>query len=358
DLAAARAWWAAGYTGAGVDVAVVDSGVARVGALAEPGRVLDGGDFRRGDPGAAHDGDPPGGGYGDGYGHGTFMAGLIAGRDPLGLAMAPDARIVAVPVGDEEGDADRAEVAAAIRWAAAHGREHGLNVRVLNLSYAAPPLPLGAPDPLLEAVEEAHRAGILVVAAVGNTGEAGPGLASPALSRAALAVGATRTAGGPSPLDDERAEFSARGAGCVGCRTPDLLAPGAHLRSWRAPGAVVDRRHPEGRDRDPRLFRGSGTSQAAAVTSGAAALVLSRWPHLSPDEVKAYLLAHAQPLPDLDATAQGAGALLLPPPHDDGGAVWSGARWSGTRWSGTRWSGTRWSGTRWSGTRWSGTRWS
>ena len=194
-------------------------------------------------------------------------------------------------------------------------------------------------------------------------------------------------------------------------RHVDLVAPGRSIRSLRAPGSTADLDHPGARVGD-RFFKGSGTSQAAAVVSGAAALLVSQRPDITPDQVKAIFMDHAQPLRGQSSLCQGAGELKLRKVRDaatpsadqthtpatglgsldasrgsirlesdgqvlDGeqdifgqefngnewvtasalGTSWSAGDWNGTSWSGTSWSGTSWSGTSWSGTSWSGLSW-
>ena len=136
----AAAWWDAGYTGAGVDVAVIDTGVTPVPALSTPGSVVYG-------PDLSLDSQNPALRNLDGFGHGTFMAGLIAGHDPSLTApyskapagayrgIAPDARIVSLKVGAADGSVDVTQVIAAIDWVVQHAHDPGFNIRVINLSY-------------------------------------------------------------------------------------------------------------------------------------------------------------------------------------------------------------------------------
>src|ERR1041385_4792210 len=140
DYTGADAFWAAGYTGQGIDVAEIDSGVSPVQGLSAPDKVLYGPDLSL-ESQASNLTNL------DTFGHGTFIAGLIAGRDD-GLAypytggdasqyrgMAPDARLVSVKVATADGGTDVSQVIAANDWVVQHRTDHGLNVRVLNLSY-------------------------------------------------------------------------------------------------------------------------------------------------------------------------------------------------------------------------------
>jgi len=134
------AWWDAGYTGAGVDIALIDTGVSPVEGLASAGKIIYG-------PDLSLESQNPSFRNLDTNGHGTFMAGIIAGKDsslsaPYASApasafrgVAPDARIVSLKVGVADGGADVSQVIAAIDWVVQHKNDNGLNIRVLNLSY-------------------------------------------------------------------------------------------------------------------------------------------------------------------------------------------------------------------------------
>ncbi len=381
-------------------MAVIDSGVVPVNGLTTTGKVLNGIDlsFESQSDELRHL---------DTYGHGTHMAGIIAGRDDdvsstvrSGnsrdfIGMAPGARIVNLKVADAEGATDVSQVIAAIDWVVAHRRDDGMNIRALNLSFGTDGVQDYRLDPLAYAVEVAWRKGIVVVVAAGNRGFGTVKLNNPAYNPHVLAVGASASNGTYSTADDTIPRFSSCGNGQ---RNPDLLAPGKSIVSLRAANSSADADHPEGRV-DSRFFRGSGTSQSAAVVSGAAALVIQQRPSITPDQVKALLTSTATPLPEAGEACQGAGLLDLDEAidrrtpsssgsmqqwarstglgsldaargsarlSDDGdddddrlaGGVWNGKSWSGDTWSGTSWSGTSWSGTSWSGTSWSGKSWS
>jgi serine protease AprX len=269
-------------------------------------------------------------------------------------------------------------------------------------------------------VEQAWRAGIVVVVASGNDGN-GAALRDPAFNPYVIAVGASDSNRTGSTSNDVVADFTNCG---TSSRYIDVLAPGRSIVSLRNPGSSADVSFPEARIGD-RFFLGSGTSQATAVVSGSVALILGRYPSATPDEVKAMLMESGSPLStnskycsvahliDLDDIiapgddddyledlglqsrsfrAYGTGTLEGARGSDhlsvDGvtlegeqdifgnkwnaeywakyaanhmswdGGDWNGTSWSGTSWSGTSWSGTSWSGTSWSGTSWSGTSWS
>jgi serine protease AprX len=414
SMGAANAW-AAGLTGRSVDVALVDSGIAPVAGLTDAGKVVNG-------PDLSFDSQSDNTRYLDGYGHGTHLAGIIAGRDPSTtgdqrrrrdfndfIGVAPDARLVNVKVADSTGATDVSQVIAAIDWVVEHRQDNGLNIRVLNLSFGTDAAQSYRDDPLAFAAEVAWRNGIVVVVAAGNESTGLGRLSNPAIDPFVLSVGANAAAGTPSVSDDAIPDFSSRGDGV---RNPDLVAPGKSLVSLRVPGSWIDKNHPEGLV-NARYFRGSGTSQAAAAISGAAADLLQQRPSLTPDQVKALLTTTASPLANTPAVAQGAGmvnmaaAIKAPTPSaaqafikstgsgsldaargslhleqggvrldgerdifgqpfdagtmasvTEAGSSWSGGTWNGSSWSGSSWSGSSWSGSSWSGSTWSGSSWS
>ena len=358
--------------GSGIDVAIVDSGVVPVGSLAQPGRVVYGPDFssERDDRDLRNL---------DTFGHGTHLAGIIAGRDPItGFAgVAPGARLVSLKIAGADGETSLARVLAALDWIRRNHDAPGYNIRVVNLSLGVAGDDYRS-DVLAYAVEQLWNEGIVVVAAAGNNGAQAGILDMPADDPFVIAAGASDTKNTVDPADDRVADFSSRSR----TRVPDLVAPGTSIVSLRVPGSTLDIEFPGARQAG-NFFRGSGTSQAAAVTSGLAARLLSARPWLTPDQLKAVLVAGAVDLVD-PRTADGAGrvdlrrslAAAVPSPeaakqrwapaildlreapprarrgrstrHVGPGAQWNGRRWSGRRWSGRRWSGRRWSGDSWS----------
>ena len=417
----AQEWWKAGYTGRGVDVAVIDSGISPVPGLDGPHKIVHG-------PDLSLESQAPNLTRLDTYGHGTFMAGLIASHGDGYRGMAPGARIISLKVATADGGADVSQVIAAIDWVVQHAHDPGLNIRVLNLSYGTNSRQSYLKDPLAYAAEQAWKKGIVVVAAAGNDSyQRSNGvreLADPAYDPYVIAVGASDSMGTTSTKDDVVGAYSANTLGCAHCRRPDLVAPGSHLQGLRVPNSFIDAHHPDARI-GRHYFRGTGTSEAAAIVSGAAALVLQRYPSLSPDLVKRYLERHAAKLRGFTPQQQGAGlidlaSMLRREPHLSGheqrhpsatglgslelargldhltrdgvmltgeqdifgtpgnaaamaaaeaagtawsdgtwnGSVWTGSSWSGSSWSGSSWSGSSWSGSSWSGSSWSGSSWS
>jgi len=376
-----------GITGRGIDVALIDSGVVPVAGLNGDDKVVDG-------PDLSFESSAENLRYLDTYGHGTHMAGIIAGSGEGYEGIAPDSRLVSVKVASATGATDVSQVLAAIDWVVQHRSDGGLNIRVLNLSFGTDGTQPYTIDPLSHAAEVAWRRGIVVVAAAGNAGYGSDKLNNPAYDPYLLAVGALDGRGTRRSIDDVVPEWSSRGDGV---RNPDLVAPGTSIVSLRNPGSEVDLTYPEGRVGE-RFFRGSGTSQAAAVVSGAAALLLDKRPGLSPDQVKELFTSTASHLRNADPVAQGAGALdlkaaaaartpsatqehvpsegtgsleaargsahvemdgdALSGEQDIFGEPWDGTTWARNSWSKTSWSGGLWNSEVWAGDSWTRNSWS
>jgi len=285
-------------TGAGIGVALIDSGVSPVPGLNGAGKVVNG-------PDLSFESQAPALRNLDTYGHGTHMAGIIAGRDPATGAVssrfngvAPGAHLVSLKVAAADGASDVSQVIAAIDWVVAHRNDNGLNIRVLNLSFGTQSTQAAALDPLSFAVEQAWAKGIVVVVAAGNDGLGATSLTMPATNPDVIAVGAADSRNTEARTDDVVASFTNRGNTA---RHPDVLAAGRSVVSLRDPGSYLDRTYPGAMlsptvDPAQRYFRGSGTSQAAAVVSGAVALLLQQRPTLTPNQVKELLMATAAPI--------------------------------------------------------------
>jgi serine protease AprX len=343
-------------SGGDVDVALIDSGITPVEDLAAPGRIVNGPDF-------SFDARRPELRHLDAFGHGTHLAGIIAG-------VAPQARLVNLKAANAEGVTSLTQLLLAIDYAVRYRRANGLDIRVITLAVGADNDSGYERAPLAYAVEQAWNAGIVVVAAAGNDGNSGKGLELPAADPFVLAVGGADTQGTADPSDDEVADWSSRGDGA---RNPDVIAPGSSIVSYRVPGSFIDQSS-QGRIGDT-LQRGSGTSQAAAVAAGAAALLLERHRNWNPNQLKSALRETARPLAG-DPRSTGEGALdvaaadaarpsgqpqgFRPARVMDGPG--STRRYSvavrrlrdllGRRWTGRRWTGVKWNGVKWSGVKW------
>ena len=412
----AQAAYEQGVTGKGVDVALIDSGVAPVQGLTS-GNVVNGPDlsFESQSTNLRHI---------DTFGHGTHMAGIIAGRDVRQSAtsfygdtknfngIAPDSRILSVKVADHSGASDVSQVIAAIDWVVHHKNDNGLNVRVLNLSFGTDSVQPSTIDPLCFAVENAWRKGIVVVVSGGNGGSSANRLTNPAQDPYVIAVGGLDTRGTANSTDDVVPAFSSRS---TSGRTVDVVAPALSVLGLRNPNSAIDQAVPSARV-GTRFFRGTGTSQAAAVVSGTAALLLQRYPWLTPDQVKKHLTNTATAFSGATAAERGNGvvnvrkAINSAPPSawasaqsgtlgtgtgslegsrgsvhvadatsvltgeydifgnafdatawataTSTGNAWSGGNWMGNAWSGNAWSEQDWTGNAWSGAAWSGNAWS
>ncbi|MFI6070319.1 S8 family serine peptidase [Actinoplanes sp. NPDC051343] len=391
----------ASLTGAGIGVALIDSGVAPVTGLNQPGKVINGPDlsFESQTPGLADI---------DTYGHGTHMAGIIAGSDPATSTgtpgfqgVAPGAHLISLKVAAADGASDVSQVIAGIDWVVSHRNDPGLNIRVLNLSFGTDSSQDEKLDPLSYAVEAAWRNGIVVVVSVGNDGASATRVTMPAANPYVIAVGAADPNGTDVRTDDTVATFSSRGNAT---RHADLLAAGRSVVSLRDPGSYIDVTYPGARVADAtgqqRFFRGSGTSQAAAVVSGSVALLLQQRPGLTPDQVKSLLVQSADPMTGADPIAAGAGqldiagaatlsvpmnakqaypvatglgslegargsahvtdagtGLLLTGEKDIFGARWAPATWTVAAKNGKAWTGGTWNGKVWTGSAFTGVSW-
>jgi serine protease AprX len=284
------------FDGDGVTVAVVDTGVADVPDLR----------------GSVQHVNVSGAPRGDGYGHGTFLAGLIASSgassDGLYRGVAPKANILDVQVAAADGSTSLLRVLAGLQAVAVRARRDD-SLRVVNLSLSADDPGISGIDPLSRAVESLWARGLVVLVAAGNDGPNDGTVSIPGTDPAVITVGALDNAGTRTRSDDVVAPFSARGTPASPNVKPDLVAPGVSTVGLRAPGSVVDTEHPTARVGSAN-FRGSGTSMATAVASGAVADLLSELPNLDPDDVKAALMQGAYDIPG-DRTATGAGGLDL-----------------------------------------------
>ena len=348
--------------GAGVGVALVDTGVTEVEDLR--GRVVQGPDLS---------------GEGDGvdrFGHGTFMAGLIAGDGSMSadrasrhVGVAPGAHVVSVKVAGADGGTSLSKVLDGIGWVVGNADEHG--IRVLNLSVAVPPMNGNyRADPLSAAVEAAWASGITVVAAAGNDANH---VSSPGRDPWVVTVGALDTGDTLGPDDDSVPEWSGREATRWGTK-PEVLAPGVSVVSLAAPNSTVVAENP-GSVVDGHYLVGTGTSMATALTAGAVAVLTEHHAAATPDDYKAALVASGRDVPgeigravDLAAADRvevgptdewwqrhpvafnGLGVGLTEMP-------WTGSRWAGEEWVGSRWAGSRWAGSRWADEEWTGSRW-
>jgi serine protease AprX len=408
-----------GYTGKGVGVALIDTGVVPVQGLTS-GNIVNG-------PDLSLESQVPSLLHKDGYGHGTHLAGIIAGRDNTTgtgfRGVAPDARLTALKVGMSNGAVDVTQVIAAVDWVVEHRNDDPKNpIKILNLSYGTDSTQSFLSDPLSAAVGNAVKAGVTVVVAAGNTGSK---ITNPATNNLPVIVGSTDPLGTTDPADDVTSDFSAADGRLI---SVDVVAPGRSIVSLRNPGSFADTFNPAARVGD-RYFKGSGTSQSAAVVSGALALYLQKYPKATPMQIRLALWGSGLGLFKNTRWKLDVGTLLARAPSTSStldikngtgtgtfqaargtsrvtfgdttqltgerdifgplssanwakasaaqtswsGGSWMGraytgggwgtttdgqANWSGAAWSGRAWSGRAWSDMAWSGRAWSGRAWS
>ena len=390
SLTSDQAWGSYG-TGEGVGVAVIDTGIAEEMPDFEVSKNGNG----RGDsrvvatavtnPEAKTDTDR--------YGHGTHVAGIIAGngnnrhhRDALDgdyVGVAPDADLISVKVDDDHGNATILDVIYGLQFVVDFKDDY--NIRVVNLSLESSVAESYKTDPLAAAAESAWFNGIVVVAAAGNRGSDPKAVSyAPGNDPYVISVGAVDDMGTAKLSDDKLASWSSRGKTQDGHSKPDILAPGSGIVSTLAPDSEFKSMCPTcivgG-----QYIRAGGTSMSAPMVSGLVAIMLQHRPTLTPDRVKGMLMSSGRNVPGVGAEAYALGALksnstsnpnagLTPNTFVDkatGKIDYARSRWSRSRWSNAGMSRSRWScdcsksangsidpaRSRWSRSRWS-TSWS
>lgn len=385
--------WSRGLTGNGIGVAVIDTGISNMNDVR--GRVVYG-------PDLSGEGTTV-----DSFGHGTVMGGIIGGSGADSAAnvggaytgVAPGVTLVSIKAAGRNGAADVSTMLQAMHWVAAYREQY--NIRVLNLSWGTASQQDPAVDPLNYAVQRLWGLGVVVVVAAGNSGPNSGTITKPGDDPVIITAGAFDDKQNLDPADDGVPSWSSRGPTATGLAKPDFVAPGRTLVATRSFGSAVEGDNPKSLI-SPSYIKGSGTSQAAAVTSGLVALLLQARPQLTPDQVKSILRGTASPLTSAQVTAQGAGrvqlaaALDAPAPgtiqgrpasglgsieasrggrnvQTDCGAdgtvdviqgeidvycqPWNGGAWTGGAWTGGAWTGGAWTGGAWTEATWTGGAW-
>jgi serine protease AprX len=298
-----------GFDGTGIGVAVIDSGIADHSDFrnASGTRVVHSESFVVGNTSAV-----------DAYGHGTHVSGIIGGNGAASgagsgyakqiVGMAPNVNLINLRVLDQNGAGTDSQVIAAIQRAIALKTQY--NIRVINLSLGRPVFESYSLDPLCQAVEQAWGAGIVVVVAAGNSGRDNSQhthgfatIGSPGNDPAVITVGATRTMGTDTRVDDAIASYSSKGPSLIDhIVKPDIVAPGNRIGSLLVKNSTLDVTNPNLEIAPtgtctgtctPQYFRLSGTSMATPVVTGAVALLLQKDPTLTPDTVKARMMKTA-----------------------------------------------------------------
>jgi serine protease AprX len=361
-------------TGAGVVVALMDSGIGRHPDL-PAGKVVARANFV--DDGA-NSFDPAG--------HGTHLAGIIAANGAKFRGVAPDARLVDLRVLDKNGDGELRDVIAAFDWLLKHRK--ALGIGVLNLSIGTPQHSSYHRDLLSALAEATWFSGVAVVAAAGNDGPTGGRLATPGSDPFVITAGSLDDQGSLAEQDDRESLFSSRGPSLDGFAKPDVLAPGRRVVSLRADptsrnatednsGKGSSKSDNSGRGKnattsqsfDATLYlRMSGTSVSSAMTAGVAALVLSHHRDYSPTKIKSAIVGSGRnvagsprqavdAMKALSASARGVNRGLLPSRLLMTTLVKSGVAGNGTTWEGVTWEGVTWEAVTWEAVTWEGVSW-
>jgi len=384
----------AGDTGQGVTVAVLDTGIGNLPDFS--GRLVGGVDL-------TSENNP----YQDSYGHGTFVAGLIDGNGASSNGQysgeAPGAKLVSIKVAGADGTTHLGTLISGLEWGVDHWSTY--DIKVLNISLGFQPSQSTVNNPLDQAVEAVWNSGIVVVASTGNAGPFNGTVLSPGDDPLVITAGALDDMATASTTDDEMNDFSSVGPTSPdGWVKPDLVTSGRSVVSLAAPGSTIYNDYPSARVGSAN-FVGSGTSFSAAITSGAAALVLADNPGLTPNQIKARLLGNTDPGPvgdpfvdghgalnayaaatsgpmsfnqsaaNLTRTSRGATVSLSPSRPVDtwntnlwsgtswnqtpsNGWAWNGWAWNGGDWNGWAWDGRAWNDWAWTGAAWNGSAWS
>ncbi|HEX3043366.1 MAG TPA: S8 family peptidase [Bacillota bacterium] len=276
-----------GITGKGVVVAVLDTGVNPHDDLTTPSnRILAWKDILNSKNSPYDD-----------NGHGTHVAGIIAGNgassDGKYRGMAPNAKLVGVKVLDDEGSGTISDVISGIEWCIES--LSALNIRLINLSVGSEAQETYRTDPLCRATTAAWEKGIVVCAAAGNSGPEPKTINTPGINPVIITVGNLDDRNTLSNIDDLISSSSSRGPTIDNLPKPDLVAPGTNITSLKTGGGYTTL---------------SGSSMATPLVTGGAALILQKWPHLKPDQIKAVLMRKARDI-GLGPNLQGSGTLDL-----------------------------------------------
>jgi serine protease AprX len=327
---------------------------------------------------------------GDGRGHGTFVASIAAGGATGYVGAAPTAPLVSIDVADDSGMAMTSDVIAAADWILANKAR--LNIRVANFSLHSSNPGSFMFDPLNKAVERLWFSGVTVVAAAGNYGNLGRGGPyAPGDDPFVITVGAADISGSVGTPNDFQAPWSAYGYTLDGFAKPELGAPGRYMVGAVSSNATLTSQYPAAVTA-PGYMELSGTSFAAPVVSGAAAILLALHPTWTPDQVKGALMLTASPT-SASPMALGVGevdaakaAALTNPPNPNlalnrfvvadptGGSVpvfdaaswtsaakadasWTSASWTDASWTSASWMSASWTSASWTSASWTSASW-
>ena len=336
---------------------------------------------------------------GDGYGHGTFVAGIAAGSAPGYAGVAPKANLLSLDIMNDQGQATVADVVAAADWILQNKSTY--NIKVANFSLHAVNRASILFNPIDQAVEKLWLNGVTVVAAAGNyavNGAASGVQFAPGNDPFVITVGAADIGTSIGAGDDISAPWSAWGYTPDGFMKPEIGAPGRYMIGPVPTAGVLYSQRPD-KVTSPGYMQLSGTSFAAPVVAGAAAVLMGQHPDWTPDQVKGALMSTASPEPLVKLGQLGVGDVnihrarkgsLTNPPNPNAGleqfvktavdgtsvfdpaawqtaaqlnpawnaAAWSSAAWSDAAWSSAAWASAAWSDAAWASAAWGSAAWS
>jgi serine protease AprX len=404
----ATAAWVQGFFGDGVGVAVVDTGFSPVnlGDFTNAGgqsRVVAKVELSSNSIVTT-----------DGYGHGSHVAGSAVGNGSADggkyVGVAPHANLISVKIADDQGGATMGDLISGLFWV--HLNAATYNIRVVNLSLNSSVAASYKTDPLDAAIEALWFQGIMVVVASGNSGTAAGSVSyPPANDPFVLTVGSIDDMGTTTTSDDVVSSFTSRGTTQDGFAKPDVFTPGSNIVSSAAAGSVIyNQAQAANKIVDGAYVSLSGTSMAAGVASGAAALIFQAHPAWTPGQVKCTLASMFRTVTDGSSTVKvpriglitsatapacdsdtgkmptnrfvrllkvGAVAWLLDQPDPATAAAsigftplsaipgnsltsvkWDLVAWSSIKWSSVKWSSVKWDSIKWSSIKWTSIKWS
>ena len=296
-LVKADVLWDLGYTGKGIGIAVLDTGIYNHPDLS--GRIIGFKDFIKNE-----------GNTYDDNGHGTHVAGCAAASGNMSgnhfKGPASGANVIGVKVLNKIGSGSLSTVIQGVQWCI-YNKER-FNIRVLNLSLGSQAYQSYQDDPVCQAIEKAWEDRIVVCVAAGNSGPEPRTIGSPGHDPVIITVGAINDNNTIRPDDDTVASFSSRGPTIDGLIKPDVVAPGMNIVALRSPGSFIDKKSKETRV-DGWHTTLSGTSMATPVCAGLVAQLLEINGNLSPDALKLLLKETARKLGEFGENDQGAGMV-------------------------------------------------